>query len=187
MDQGIFGQSALMIARMLIGAEFYFQDCGGRIVETEAYEADDPASHSFKGPNARNGAMFGPPGKLYVYRSYGIHWCVNIVCRPGSAVLLRAIEPLCGLEKMMARRNLCYPRKLCAGPGRLAQALGINADHDGRDIGTLPFLLHWPEDAPDVMVGKRIGISKAADYPWRFGLRGSPFVSKPFPIAQERP
>jgi DNA-3-methyladenine glycosylase len=172
-----------MLARALIGATLLVDGVGGRIVETEAYEREDPASHSHRGPTLQNAAMFGRPGDVYVYRSYGIHWCLNIVCRAagdGAAVLIRAIEPLNGLDLMRARRGLEDPRLLCAGPGRLGQALGISAVHNGRRIEAAPFELRSADHAHPIAFGPRIGISKAAEHPWRFGLAGSRFLSRPF-------
>jgi DNA-3-methyladenine glycosylase len=170
------------LARALIGAMLLVDGVGGLVVETEAYDRSDPASHSFPGPTARNAAMFGPPGRAYVYRSYGIHWCLNIVCgrEPGGAVLLRALEPRAGLDAMRARRGEVADRLLCAGPGRLCQALGVDARLDGAALDAPPFRLELGP-AQAVVVGRRIGISKAADAPWRFGLAGSPFLSRPFP------
>jgi DNA-3-methyladenine glycosylase len=175
-----FDRSAVGVARDLIGWDFEMDGCGGVIVETEAYEADDPASHSFRGPSPRNSVMFGEPAHLYVYRSYGIHWCANMVCRPGSAVLLRALQPLHGLERMAARRGRPDPLLLCAGPGRLCQALGISLEQNGRPLLEPPFELTSPVQVPDIVVGRRIGITQAADHPWRFGLRGSLHVSRKF-------
>ncbi len=171
------------MASALIGAQVYVDGVGGRIVETEAYDRADPASHSHSGPTERNGVMFGPPGRVYVYRSYGMHWCLNFVCREeghGAAVLIRAIEPLQGLDEMRARRGLSDERLLCAGPGRLAQALGVTRDLNGVRLDHKPFQLRPRDEAVHVVSGRRIGISKAVEVPWRFGLAGSRFLSKPF-------
>jgi len=180
MDRSFFLREAVDVARALIGAEFRVGNTGGIIVETEAYDPDDPASHSFNGKTPRNGAMFGPAGRLYVYRSYGIHWCANFVCSPGSAVLLRAIEPRTGIDMMKLRRGTDKLRLLCSGPGRLCQAMAITGEMDGAALEAPPFFLQLPKTAPAVSIGRRIGISRAIDYPWRFGLAHSPFVSKKF-------
>ncbi len=178
-----FDLDAPMLARRLIGAELYLDGVGGVIVETEAYTQGDPASHSFRGPTERNRAMFGPVGRAYVYRSYGIHWCLNIVCdatERGSAVLVRAIEPRRGLDRMAARRGTAAPRLLCAGPGRLAQALGIDRSQDGADLLAPPFRMAAPAGETAIATGPRIGIARGVEAPWRFGLAGSPYLSRPF-------
>jgi DNA-3-methyladenine glycosylase len=179
-----FADDAPEVAIRLIGAMLLVGGVGGRIVETEAYDREDPASHSHSGPTPRNAAMFGPPGRAYVYRSYGIHWCLNFVCREaghGAGVLIRAIEPLHGLDVMRERRGLDDERLLCAGPGRVGQALGIVHGMNGMRLDRKPFRVLAAPGPRDVVVGPRIGISKAADVPWRFGLAGSRFLSKRFP------
>lgn len=179
-----FRADAAQVAQALIGAIVTVDGVGGRIVETEAYDREDPASHSHAGPTERNRAMFGPPGRAYVYRSYGIHWCLNFVCREdghGAGVLIRAIEPWWGIETMQQRRGLADPRLLCAGPGRVGQALGITRDLNGHRLDEAPFEVLAAQERLPIAVGPRIGISKAADVPWRFGLAGSPFLSRRFP------
>ena len=157
---------------------------GGRIVETEAYHHEDPASHSYSGRTARNAAMWGPPGHAYVYRAYGLHWCLNVVCgaEPGSAVLIRALEPTDGIDAMRARRGLHDLRALCSGPGKLAQALAVTRAHDGLPLNAPPFRI-TPGAADAILTGPRIGITKAVAEPWRFGEATSPFLSRPFPGA----
>jgi DNA-3-methyladenine glycosylase len=181
-DDALFRAPVEEVAQALIGATLTLDGVGGVVVETEAYRHDDPASHSFNGQTPRNAAMFGPPGRAYVYRSYGMHWCLNLVCgaEPGGAVLIRALSPTCGVEVMRARRGCHDVRKLCAGPGRLCQALDVRRDHDSLAMTQAPFSLALPTTPIDLDVGVRIGISKAVDTPWRFGLSGSPFVSRPF-------
>ena len=179
-----FARSVHKVAPDLIGATFTFSGVGGRIVEVEAYHHTDPAAHSYRGKTERNAVMFGPPGFAYVYRSYGIHWCVNVVCEPegsASAVLIRAIEPTEGVKTMMRRRGLSDERLLCSGPGRLCQALGITIAHNGLPLDRPPLELFGSDETPEIVTGVRIGITKAADLPWRYGLKGSKFVSKPFP------
>ncbi|MCK9689283.1 DNA-3-methyladenine glycosylase [Scleromatobacter humisilvae] len=178
-----FDAPADVVAHALIGATLLVDGVGGVIVETEAYDQSDPASHTHMGPTARNAAMFGPSGHAYVYRSYGIHWCLNFTCREvghGAGVLIRALEPRVGLEQMAQRRGLSDPRLLCSGPGRLGQALGITKAHYGLPLDRPPFFVAAPDEATESLVGPRIGISKAVDAPWRFGLVGSRFLSKPF-------
>lgn len=157
---------------------------GGTIVEVEAYDSDDPAAHGFRGRTPRNASMFGPPGHAYVYRSYGIHWCLNFVCEEAgsaAAVLVRALEPAYGIEEMRERRGLVEPRLLCSGPGRLCQALAVTRKHDGLPLDAPPFELRAAESRLDVVVAPRIGVSVATDLPWRFCATGSPYLSRPLP------
>jgi DNA-3-methyladenine glycosylase len=178
-----FSAPSHLVARQLIGVTVLVDGVGGRIVETEAYDGEDPASHSYSGPTDRNRAMFGPPAHAYVYRSYGIHWCLNFVCREaghGAGVLIRALEPVAGLERMRERRGTSDEWLLCSGPGKLCQALGVTRALNGVSLAEAPFELAPALPGIEVVSGPRIGISKAMDVPWRFGLAGSRYVSKRF-------
>jgi DNA-3-methyladenine glycosylase len=183
LKRAFFGRSVHEVAPDLIGATFLVNGVGGTIVELEAYHHTEPAAHSFRGPTPRNRVMFGPPGFIYVYRSYGIHWCVNFVCEKegsASAVLIRALQPTHGLASMRRRRGLHDERSLCSGPGKLTEALGITDKHNGLALDAAPMALHARIGKADVVAGLRIGITKAVELPWRYGLKGSRFLSKPF-------
>ena len=179
MDEDFFRRDAVAVAADLLGTRLLVDGVGGIVVETEAYRRDDEASHSFRGPTPSNAAMFGDPARAYVYRSYGLHWCLNFVCEPGSAVLLRALEPTDGLETMAARRALADPRRLCAGPGNLCQALAVTGGMNGLHLLRPPFALEPAAEAPVAVSGVRIGITRAAERPWRFAVQGSRYLSKP--------
>jgi DNA-3-methyladenine glycosylase len=185
--RGFFDRSVHKVAPDLIGATLLVGGVGGVIVEVEAYHHTDPAAHSYRGPTERNAVMFGPPGYAYVYRSYGIHWCLNFVCEEegsASAVLIRALQPTEGLAAMRRRRGLHEPRALCSGPGKVCEALGVTIKHNGLALDRAPFELRARARKPEIAVGVRIGITKAVAQPWRYGLKGSPFLSKPFgPLA----
>jgi len=181
--RNFFARSVHAVAPDLIGAWFGFDGVGGRIVEVEAYHHTDPAAHSFGGRTERNAIMFGPPGFAYVYRSYGIHWCVNFVCEKAgsaSAVLIRALQPTHGIPAMRRRRGLHDERSLCSGPGKLCEALGITIKHSELPLDQPPIALYARTEKPDIVAGVRIGLTKAVDLPWRYGLKGSRFLSKPF-------
>jgi len=182
--QDFFTRPAAQVAQDLIGVSMTVDGVGGIIVETEAYDREDPASHAFVGQTPRNAAMFGPVGRAYVYRSYGMHWCLNVVCgdQPGAAVLIRALQPTHGLDTMRRRRGLQDERLLCAGPGRVGQALGITLAHYGLAVDAPPFELRAAPHglADQVVCGPRIGISRALELPWRFGLAGSRYLSRRF-------
>jgi DNA-3-methyladenine glycosylase len=178
-----FKRSVHEVAPDLIGVELLVDGVGGRIVEVEAYHHTDPAAHSYGGQTARNAVMFGPPGYVYVYQSYGIHWCVNFVCEPAgsaAAVLIRAIEPTTGLPTMRRRRGIADDRLLCSGPGRVCEALKITREQNGLALDAPPFELFARSGTVEVVTGPRIGITKAAEKPWRYGLKGSRYLSKPF-------
>jgi DNA-3-methyladenine glycosylase len=179
--RAFFARPVLEVAEELIGATFLVDGVGGKIVEVEAYHHEDPAAHGYRGRTERNATMFGPPGYAYVYRSYGIHWCVNFVCEPegvADAVLIRALEPTHKLSLMRRRRGVEDERRLCSGPGRLCQALAITGAHDGLALDRPPFRLEPRTEKPEVVRGPRIGISRATDLPWRYGLAGSRFLSR---------
>jgi len=189
LTRSFFNRSVHEVAPDLIGATLLVDGVGGRLVEVEAYHHTEPAAHSYRGQTERNAIMFGPPGYLYVYRSYGIHWCMNFVCEAAgsaSAVLIRAIEPTAGLPLMRRRRGLKDERLLCSGPGRLCEALRITHAENGMALDQPPFELFARERDVDVVAGPRIGLTKAVDLPWRYGEKGSRFLSKPFPAAKSR-
>jgi DNA-3-methyladenine glycosylase len=181
--RSFFDRSVHAVAPELIGATLLVNGVGGVIVEVEAYHHSDPAAHSYGGRTERNAVMFGPPGYAYVYRSYGIHWCLNFVCEAedsASAVLIRALEPRQGLGLMRRRRGVSEPRALCSGPGKLCEALGVTIKQNGLPLDRAPFELRARTVAPQIAIGTRIGISKAVEHPWRYGMKGSRFLSKPF-------
>jgi DNA-3-methyladenine glycosylase len=182
LTRGFFDRSVHQVAPELIGATLLVDGVGGIIVEVEAYDHEDPAAHGFGGRTARNASMFGPPGRAYVYLIYGLYWCLNFVCEPegvANAVLIRALEPTLGIPVMQKRRKMQDARLLCAGPGRLCEALGVTRAHDGLALDAPPFrLIARAGDVP-LAIGRRIGITKAMDKPWRYGLAGSRFLSRP--------
>ena len=176
-----FARSVHEVAPDLIGVTLLVDGVGGRIVEVEAYDQEDPASHGYRGRTARNESMFGPPGHAYVYRSYGIHWCLNLVCDEegtAEAVLVRALEPTAGIDVQRARRGVEDVRALCSGPGKLCQALAVTREHDGLALDEAPFRLEPRDEAPEIVTGPRIGITRATELSWRYALAGSPFVSR---------
>ncbi len=183
LQRSFFDRSVHAVAPELIGAALEVNGVGGVIVEVEAYHQTDQAAHSYIGKTERNAVMFGPPGYAYVYRSYGIHWCLNFVCEEegsAGAVLIRALEPTQRLAVMRRRRGVSDIRALCSGPGKLCEALGVTIKHNGLPLDRTPFELRARTDTPEIAVGERIGISKAVERPWRYGLKGSKFLSKPF-------
>jgi DNA-3-methyladenine glycosylase len=187
LTRSFFDRSVHNVAPELIGATLLVDGVGGVIVEVEAYHHTDPAAHSYGGRTERNAVMFGPPGAAYVYRSYGIHWCLNFVCEKegsASAVLIRALEPTAGLALMRRRRGMRDECALCSGPGKLTEALGVTIKHNGLPLDKPPFELRARTEKPDIAVGPRIGISKAVEHPWRYGMKRSRYLSKPFAPAR---
>jgi DNA-3-methyladenine glycosylase len=185
-----FARSVHEVAPDLVGCTLLVDGVGGPIVEVEAYDHEDPASHGFRGQTARNRSMFGPPGHAYIYRSYGVHWCLNLVCEEkgtAAAVLLRALEPTRGLDDMRTRRGIEELRLLCSGPGRLCQALAVTGDQDGFALDSPPFELFARKVEPVIVTGPRVGITRAAELPWRYGLAGSSFVSRKFAVSAREP
>ncbi|MBN9603266.1 MAG: DNA-3-methyladenine glycosylase [Afipia felis] len=184
LKRSFFARSVHEIAPELIGATLLVDGVGGPIVEVEAYHHTEPAAHSYRGPTPRNMVMFGPPGYLYVYRSYGIHWCMNFVCEAegsAAAVLIRAVKPTRGLAAMRRRRGLHEERSLCSGPGKVCEALAVSIKYNGCALDVSPIAIHARTEVPEIASGVRIGITKAAELPWRYGAKGSRFLSKPFP------
>ncbi|WP_209425484.1 DNA-3-methyladenine glycosylase [Pararhodobacter sp. SW119] len=179
LPQDWFERPATAVAPDLIGTELILRGCGGIITETEAYDPGDPSSHSHRGPNKRNAAMFGPGGRAYVYRSYGIHWCLNVVCGAGHGVLIRAFEPRFGIARMQERRGTDRPRLIASGPGRVGQALAVGPEDNHTPFDAPDFCIR-PGASADLLVGPRIGITRAADWPRRFGMKGSAYLSRPF-------
>ena len=181
LTKSFFDRSVHDVAPSLIGVTVLVDGVGGRIVEVEAYHQTDPAAHSYNGPTPRNAVMFGPAGYLYVYRSYGIHWCMNFVCEgvgSAAAVLIRAIEPVEGVALMRRRRGVHDLRLLCSGPGRLCEALAITAAHNGLALDAPPFALYAAAEPVEVVSGIRIGLTKAVEKPWRYGEKGSRFLEQ---------
>jgi DNA-3-methyladenine glycosylase len=181
LGRDFFARSVHEVAPDLIGVTLLVDGVGGRIVEVEAYDQEDPASHGYRGRTARNEVMFGPPGHAYVYRSYGIHWCLNLVCSGEGvpeAALIRALEPTAGLDEQRRRRGVDELRALCSGPGKLCQALGITGEHDGLALDAPPFRLEPREHVPKILTGPRIGITRATALSWRYALAGSPYLSR---------
>jgi DNA-3-methyladenine glycosylase len=181
LTRDFFARSVHDVAPELIGATLLVDGVGGRIVEVEAYDQGDPASHAYRGLTMRNAAMFGPPGHAYVYRSYGIHWCLNLVCGGegiAEAVLIRALEPTHGVDVQQGRRGVEDVRALCSGPGKLCQALGITREHDGLALDVPPFRLEPRAETPEIVTGPRIGITRATELSWRYMSAGSPYLSR---------
>jgi DNA-3-methyladenine glycosylase len=179
--RSFFARSVHEVAPDLIGMTLLVDGVGGRIVEVEAYDQEDPASHAYRGRTPRNESMFGPPGHAYVYRSYGIHWCLNLVCGAEGvpeAALVRALEPTAGLDEQRRRRGVEDVHALCSGPGKLCQALGITRAHDGLPLDRPPFRLRDRREAPEIVTAPRIGIARATELSWRYLEAGNPYVSR---------
>jgi DNA-3-methyladenine glycosylase len=184
MTSAFFQRSVHEIAPQLIGVELLVGGVGGVIVEVEAYDHEDPASHGYLNRRTRrNASMFLEGGHAYVYRSYGIHWCLNVVCAEqdrAEAVLIRALQPERGLDAMRERRGMDDDRGLCSGPGKLCQALAVTGAHNGLALDEPPFRFLARTEAPAIATGTRIGLTRAADRPWRYGLAGSRYLSRRF-------
>jgi DNA-3-methyladenine glycosylase len=187
--RSFFARSVHEVAPELIGVTLLLDGVGGRIVEVEAYDQEDPASHAYRGRTPRNESMFGPPGHAYVYRSYGVHWCLNLVCGETGvpeAALIRALEPTAGIDEQRRRRGTDDLRALCSGPGKLCQALAITREHDGLSLDRPPFRLRERREVPEIVTATRVGLTRAADLSWRYLERGSPFVSRAAPRGARR-
>jgi DNA-3-methyladenine glycosylase len=179
--RSFFARSVHEVAPELIGVTLLVDGVGGRIVEVEAYDQEDPASHAYRGRTSRNAVMFGLPGHAYVYRSYGIHWCLNLVCGGigvPEAALIRALEPTAGVAEMRNRRGMADVGALCSGPGKLCQALGIKGAHDGLPLDRPPFRLNRRKEVPEIVTAPRIGITRATELSWRYLEAGSTYVSR---------
>jgi DNA-3-methyladenine glycosylase len=186
LNPSFYARPVLEVAVDLLGCVVAHGETSGVIVETEAYHHSEPACHAFVGLTARTRVLFGPPGRAYVYRSYGIHALLNAVCEPegvGAAVLIRALEPLTGLDLMRERRGMQSPFDLCSGPGKLTQALGVGLELNGSDLARGPVRILPRREEVDYVSGPRVGITKAAELPWRFCVAGSRSVSRPWPRA----
>lgn len=188
LEPAFFDRSVHEVAPELIGCTVEVGPCAGVVVETEAYDETDPACHAFGGRTARNEVLFGPPGRAYVYLSYGIHRLLNAVAEPdgsAAAVLIRALEPVRGIDLMRERRGRYEPGELCSGPGKLTEALGVGLDLNGSPLDEPPLVFRAPAPGREdlgVVAGPRIGITKAVDHPWRYCAAGNPHVSRPRPL-----
>ena len=184
--RSFFARSVHEVAPDLIGVTLLVDGVGGRIVEVEAYDQEDPASHGYRGRTPRIESMFGPPGHAYVYRSYGIHWCLNLVCGAEGvpeAALIRALEPTSGIDEQRRRRRNDNLRALCSGPGKLCQALAVTGAHDGLPLDRPPFRLRERKEAPEIVTAPRIGITRATELSWRYLEANNPYISRARPRA----